>query len=93
MYRDEPLDDELELRELVGDPAVDRVLAEGGVEALQGALDALRILQGWVTASECADWLSGPQRRLAGRSPLEALAGGAREEVEDVLRAYVAAQS
>lgn len=93
VYRDEPLDDEAELRELVGDPAVDRLVTTGGTDALLGALDALRILQGWVDPVACTDWLLTPQRRLDGRSPLEALGAGAAEDVQDVLRAFVAAQS
>ena len=93
MYRDEPLDDEAELRDLVGDEAVDRLVAGGGTEALLGALDALRILQGWVDPVACIDWLTTVQRRLDGRSPLEALGDGASEDVQDVLRAFVAAQS
>ena len=93
MYRDEPLDDEAELRDLVGDEAVDRLLEGGGSDALLGALDALRILQGWVDPEACAEWLTTGQRRLVGRSPLEALGDGAQEDVQDVLRAFVAAQS
>lgn len=93
MYRDEPLDDEAELRDLIGDGAVDRLLDAGGSDALLGALDALRLLQGWVDPDACADWLTTAQRRLGGRSPMDALGDGAREEVEDVLRAFVAAQS
>jgi len=93
MYRDDPLDDEAELREVIGDDAVERLLAEGGADALLAALDALRLLQGWVGPDACAEWLTGAQRRLGGRSPLAALADGAHEEVQDVLRAYVAAQA
>ena len=93
MYRDDPLDDEAELRDLAGDEAVDRLLSGGRPDALLAALDALRLLQGWVDPDACADWLMTPRRRLAGRSPLEALGDGADEEVQDVLRAFVAAQS
>ncbi len=93
MYRDDPLDDEAELREVVGDDAVDALLEGGGGEALLAALDVLRILQGWVDAAACAAWLTATHRRLAGRTPLEALAAGEVDEVADVLRAYVAAQS
>lgn len=93
MYRDDPLDDEAELRDVVGDEAVDRLLAQGGADALLAALDALRILQGWVDPAACGVWLATAQRRLDDRSPLEALAHGAHEEVQDVLRAYVAAQA
>lgn len=93
MYRDDPLDDEAELREVVGDTAVDALLVEGGPDAVLAALDALRILQGWVDEPACATWLTAAQRRLADRSPLEMLAEGRTEEVHDVLRSFVAAQS
>ena len=93
MYRDDPLDDEAELREVVGDGPVDRLIAAGGPDALLAALDALRLLQGWVEPETCGTWLVTAQQRLDGRSPLDALADGAHEEVHDVLRAYVAAQA
>jgi hypothetical protein len=93
VYRDDPLDDEAELREVVGDAEVDALLAGGGPEALLAALDALRILQGWVDDEACAVWLTTPVRRLGGRSPLLALREGDEEEVGDVLRTFVAAQS
>jgi hypothetical protein len=94
MYRDDPLDDEAELRELVGDAAVDELLgATGGSEALLAALDALRILQGWVDEPGARLWLTTPQKRLSDRSPMTALAAGELEDVDDVLRAFVAAQS
>lgn len=93
MYRDDPLDDEAELREVVGDAAVDALLAAGGSDAVLAALDALRILQGWVDDAGCASWLMTGQRRLEDRTPLAALAEGRSEDVDDVLRAFVAAQS
>jgi hypothetical protein len=93
VYRDDPLDDEAELREVVGDAAVDALVADGGTDALLAALDALRILQGWVDEAACAGWLGTPQRRLGDRSPLDALAAGAAEDVAEVLRGFVAAQS
>ena len=93
MYRDEPLDDEAELREVVGDAAVDALLAARGSDAVLAALDALRILQGWVDDAGCASWLMTGQRRLEDRTPLAALAEGRSEDVDDVLRAFVAAQS
>ena len=93
MYRDEPLDDEAELRDVVGDAAVDALLAAGGSDAVLAALDALRILQGWVDDAGCASWLMTGQRRLEDRTPLAALADGRSEDVDDVLRAFVAAQS
>jgi len=93
MYRDEPLDDEAELREVVGDGPVDALLAARGTEAVLLALDALRILQGWVDDDACREWLESSQRRLGGRSPLRAIAEGAEQDVQDVLTAFVAAQS
>lgn len=93
LYRDDPLDDEAELRELIGDAPIDALLARGGVDALLAALDALRILQGWVDPEACGAWMTTVQRRLGDRSPLEALAEGAFDDVGDVLRAFVGAQS
>lgn len=90
MYRDDPLDDEAELRAVVGDEPVDALLAAGPA-TLEVALDVLRLLQGWVDDERAARWLCGPQRRLADRAPLEALAAGAHDEVEDAARAWVAA--
>lgn len=93
MYRDDPLDDEAELRDVVGDDAVDALLEAGGPDALLAALDALRILQGWVDQDACAAWLLAPQRRLGDLSPMGALAGGMAEDVADALRGFVASQS
>jgi hypothetical protein len=93
VYRDDPLDDEAELRELVGDGAIDELVAAGGTDALLAALDALRILQGWVDDTEARAWLTTPQRRLSGSSPIGALAAGRSEDVDEVLRAFVAARS
>jgi hypothetical protein len=93
MYRDDPLDDEAELRAVVGDGPVDALVSAGGTDALGAALDALRILQGWVDEATCASWLTTPQRGLDGRSPLESLAAGASEEVSDSLQRFVASQS
>lgn len=93
VYRDEPLDDEAELRELVGEDAVDGVLMASGAEGVAAAIDAMRLLQGWVDDGSARAWLLGPQQRLAGRTPLVALAAGAREDVDEVLRAWLAAQS
>jgi hypothetical protein len=94
VYRDDPLDDELELRAIVGDEAVDELHAaelttdRGPVEV---ALDVLRVLQGWVDEDATARWFHQPQKRLEGRTPLRALARGAYEEVEDAARAWAAA--
>ena len=93
MYRDEPLDDEAELREVIGESAVDALLVGRGAQGVAAALDALRLLQGWVEQVQIETWFSGPQQRLCGRSPLAALVAGDDDEVEDALRAYLAAQS
>jgi hypothetical protein len=93
VYRDEPLDDETELRELVGDGPVEEVLTTAGPEAIAAAIDAMRLLQGWVDGATASAWLLGEQRRLGGRSPMDALAAGADEDVSEALRAWLAAQS
>jgi hypothetical protein len=93
MYRDDPLDDEAELREVVGDVPVDALLDTGGTVSLLLALDALRLLQGWVDDATSASWLTTSQRRLAGSSSLAAIAEGHGDEVMDALRAYLAAQA
>lgn len=94
MYRDDPLDDEAELRALVGDADVD-TLAAGGDDLdrdpVEVAVDVLRVLQGWVDDNAAGRWFHHPQKRLDGRSPLDALYHGAFEEVEDAARAWVAA--
>ncbi|GGI04735.1 antitoxin Xre/MbcA/ParS toxin-binding domain-containing protein [Egicoccus halophilus] len=94
MYRDDPLDDELELRALLGDEAVDGLhdaAPPGDRAPVEVALDVLRVLQGWVDETAAARWFAQPQKRLEGRTPLQALAGGAFEEVEDAGRAWAAA--
>jgi hypothetical protein len=93
MYRDDPLDDEAELRELLGDAAVDTLL-DGEVRGrppLLVALDVLRVLQGWMNDDEAAAWFVSAQRRLEGRTPVDALAAGDHEDVEDAARAFAAA--
>lgn len=95
MYRDDPLDDEAELREVLGDVPVDRlVAADRGHQRtpLDVACDVLRVLQGWVDDRSAGRWLTTPQRRLEGRTPVDALLAGAIEEVEDAARAWAAAQ-
>lgn len=95
MYRDDPLDDEAELRELAGDDAVDALVEAGeelGGDPVLVALDALRLLQGWVDDERAGSWFTTPQRRLDGHTPVEALRDGAFEEVLDVARAWAAAQ-
>jgi hypothetical protein len=93
MYRDEPLDDEAELRELVGDAPVDAIGASVGMDGVAAAVDAMRLLQGWVDDDAARAWLLGALRRLDGRSPLGAIAAGAADDVSEVLRAWLAAQS
>lgn len=95
MYRDDPLDDEAELREILGDPAVDQLLASHAVSGrapLEVALDVFRVLQGWVDDELAGRWFTTEQRRLEDRTPLDALASGAFEEVEDAARSWAAAQ-
>lgn len=98
MYRDDPLDDEAELRALAGDDEVDQLLVEPEVAddertPLLAALDVLRVLQGWVDDEDAGRWFTHEQRRLGGRTPIELLAVGAYEDVEDAARAYAAANS
>lgn len=94
MYRDDPLDDELELRELAGDEAVDRLLAAqpGDQEPLEVALEVLRVLQGWTDDEEAGRWFLQAQRRLGGRTPIDALVVGAYQDVHDAARAWAAAR-
>ncbi len=95
MYRDDPLDDELELRAIVGDEDVDALedrSDELDRDPVEVALEVLRVLQGWVDDEAAGRWFHQPQKRLDGRSPLGALRAGALEEVEDAARAWVAAQ-
>jgi prophage tail gpP-like protein len=94
MYRDDPLDDELELRAIVGDDPVDRLVAAASVAGrppLEVALDVLRVLQGWVDEGAAGRWFTTTQRRLDGRDPIAALVAGDLEEVEDAARAWAAA--
>jgi hypothetical protein len=89
MYRDDPLDDEMELRELLGDDPVD-TLADA--DAVIPALDVLRILQGWVEDAAAGGWFLAPQRRLDDRTPVQALADGDDDLVLDAARRWAAAQ-
>ena len=98
MYRDDPLDDEAELRDVLGHGPVDDLLVEPSVSddertPLLAALDVLRVLQGWVDDEDAGRWFTARQRRLGDRTPVELLAVGAYEDVEDAARAYVAANS
>ncbi len=97
MYRDDPLDDEAELRAVIGDDAVDVLLDaddedEHARRPVDIALDVLRVLQGWVDDAEAGSWFTSPQRRLDGATPTAALAAGLEEEVEDAATAWAAAQ-
>ncbi|MGA0830399.1 MAG: antitoxin Xre/MbcA/ParS toxin-binding domain-containing protein [Nitriliruptoraceae bacterium] len=92
MYRDDPLDDEADLRAVVGDDRVDLLLAAGGAEAVAAAVDLLRLAQGWVDDDEAAAWLTGPRGRLDGLTPLEVLATGGADLVADALRAWLTAR-
>lgn len=96
MYRDDPLDDEAELREVIGDPAVDglraaeRELDEAGI--VEAAFDALTLLRGWVGEGEAATWFTTSQARLDGRTPVEAFTDGDLDEALDAARRWAAAQ-
>ena len=90
MYRDDPLDDEFELREIVGDDPVDALGDD--TATLVAALDALALLQGWVTDTQAASWLTSPARRLDGRTPMAALADGDTDEVIEACQAFIRAQ-
>lgn len=93
MYRDDPLDDEMELRELVGDDPVDRLhAAETDEDPVLAALDVLRLLQGWVDDRTAGAWFTTPQQRLDGLTPIDSLVAGETDEVLDAARAWAAAQ-
>lgn len=89
MYRDDPLDDEFELREVVGDEPVDALV---DTDALVTALDVLALLQGWVTDGQAASWLTNPARRLDGRTPMAALVDGDLDEVVEACESFISAQ-
>lgn len=95
MYRDDPLDDEMELRAVIGDDAVDLLDAAGealGHDPVRVAVDVLAVLQGWVDDGAAGRWFHNVQRRLDDRTPLDALAAGAEDDVLDAARAWAAAQ-
>lgn len=89
MYRDDPLDDEMELRELLGDEPVD---ALARADVVLPALDVLRVLQGWVSDERAAAWFLDRQKRLGDRDPVTALVDGDDDLVEDAARRWAAAQ-
>lgn len=95
MYRDDPLDDEMELRDLLGDETVDRLQeAEDDDEDLvAAAVDLLHLLRGWVDDDAAVGWFSTGQARLDGRTPTASLEDGDVDEVLDAARAWVAAQA
>ncbi|MEX2532444.1 MAG: hypothetical protein WD360_00600 [Nitriliruptoraceae bacterium] len=95
MYRDDPLDDEMELRNIVGDEAVDQLLDAplgDSRQALHAALDVLRVLQGWADDASIRIWLLSPQQRLEGHTPVQRLTSGDFDDVEDAARAWAAAR-
>lgn len=92
MYRDDPLDDEADLRAVLGDAAVDDLAVRGGADAVGAAVDLLRLAQGWVDDTEVAGWFGTAQRRLGDRTPLAALVEGRTEEAADALRSWLAAR-
>ncbi len=95
MYRDDPLEQEQELRDVAGDDAVDVLIAarrELEDDPVEAALDALRVLQGWVDDDAAGAWFTSSQRRLDGQTPIEALAEGATDDVLDAARRWAAAQ-
>lgn len=92
MYRDDPLDDEAELRDLLGDPVVDR-LAEAGDATVAAACDLASLLLGWGSAEAVASWFQRPQHRLDQVTPIEALIAGSPEDVEEAARLWAAAQA
>lgn len=94
MYRDDPLDDEMELREIVGDAPVDRLVEAGdelAADPVAVAVDVLRLLQGWVSDDDAGRWFLQDQARLGGDTPIDALARGMDDEVLEAARAYAAA--
>lgn len=92
VYRDEPLDDEADLRVVVGDDVVEALADRAGPEGVAAAIDLLRLAQGWVDDDRIATWLTGAQQRLDGRSPLEAVGQGDADLAAEALRAWLAAQ-
>lgn len=96
MYRDDPLDDEMELREVIGDDAVDQLVAgreAAGEDLVAHAVDLLHLLLGWVDEDEAAGWFTRDQGRLSGRTPIAALVDAETDEVLDAARAWAAAHA
>jgi len=95
MYRDDPLDDEAELRNIIGDAPVDALIdahVDDQRTALDAALDVLRVVQGWADDASIRTWLLSPQQRLSGNTPVDMLVAGTFDDVEDAARAWAAAR-
>lgn len=96
MYRDDPLPDEEELRAIVGDADVDRLLEaseDGPVTSFDVAVDVLRVLQGWADDDEVGEWFRSPRARLDGRTPVRALCDGDHDDVREAARRWAAAHA
>lgn len=96
MYRDDPLPDEEELRAIVGDAEVDRLLEaseDGPVTAFDVAVDVLRVLQGWADDDEVGEWFRSARSRLDGRTPVQTLCDGEHDEVREAARRWAAAHA
>jgi hypothetical protein len=91
VYRDDPLDDEAELRDLLGEAPVDALVAADN-QLVAVAADIASVLLGWGQATEVAGWFLRPQQRLDGRSPLDALLDQDVDEVEEAARLWAAAR-
>jgi hypothetical protein len=91
VYRDDPLDDEAELRELLGDEPVDALVGADD-QLVAVAADIASLLLGWGPQAEVAVWFRRPQQRLDGRSPVDALLDGDVDEVEEAARLWAAAR-
>lgn len=97
MYRDDPLADEEELRAIIGDDAVDRLLetdaGDSTATAFDVAMEVLRVLQGWADDDQVGEWFTAAQARLGGRTPVSALCDGDEEDVRQAARSWAAAHA
>lgn len=86
----------MELRAVIGDDQVDRLLAAQDEldvdDVVPTALDVLQLLLGWVSEEDAASWFTSTQRRLDDRTPVDALTDGETDEVLDTARAWAAAR-
>lgn len=89
MYRDDPLDDEFELRAVVGDEAVDQLTE---AQDVLHACDLLALLRGWVDDDRAARWLTTASLRLEGRTPLAAISAGDEDLAAEACQAWIAAR-